>query len=125
MVLLKSFLLAALSLGSLVHAQEQPDGSVYRSDIVYPTEDTVWHVGEHVNVTFRDIKRSPDETVTLFFADARGDTLAGGPLSKNVFNFVVPSDAVSRGDGKSLLLAVHRNHFYLSTVDAVNVRILP
>lgn len=75
--------------------------------------------------TFREGKASPDDTVTLFFADDRGDTLAGGPLSKNVFHFTVPQGAVSKGqDGKSLLLAVHRNHFYLNSVDAVNVRIV-
>ncbi|KAI8139592.1 hypothetical protein BJV82DRAFT_521711 [Fennellomyces sp. T-0311] len=94
------------------------------ADIIYPTEGTVWKVGQHVNVTFRE-SIPPRETVSIFFANARSITLGGGPLTDHVFPFVVPSEALSKNGGTSLLLAVRREHFHLSSVDSVNVKVVP
>lgn len=67
----------------------------------------------------------PQETVDIFFANDRTDTLGSGPMTQHVFPFVVPAGAISPDDGTSLLLAVRRVNFYLNTVDAVNVRVVP
>lgn len=68
----------------------------------------------------------PLETVAIFFDQDRSDNLlAGGPLTQHVFKFTVPANAVSPDNGRSLLLAVRRKDFYLSTVDAVNVKVVP
>ncbi|KAI9025106.1 hypothetical protein CLU79DRAFT_718218 [Phycomyces nitens] len=94
------------------------------SSIVYPTEHTVWRVGQHVNVTFSE-KRPPKETVAIFFENDRKVMLGAGPLTETVFPFVVPAGAVSPPNGTSLLLAVKRENFYLQSVDGVNVVVLP
>ncbi|KAI9496573.1 hypothetical protein BDB00DRAFT_757938, partial [Zychaea mexicana] len=92
--------------------------------IIYPTEDTVWRVGEHVNVTFSD-DVPPNQTVSLFFANSRQTTLGGGPLDDLVFPFTVPASALSHNGGKSLLLAVRRENRHLSFVNEVNVAVVP
>ncbi|CDS07523.1 hypothetical protein LRAMOSA01472 [Lichtheimia ramosa] len=93
-------------------------------DIVYPTEGTVWKVGQHVNVTFKET-HPPVETVSIFFANDRSVTLGGGALSQtNVFPFDVPAGAVSPEGGTSLLLAVRRENLHLQNVDAVNVKVV-
>ncbi|KAI7904615.1 uncharacterized protein BX663DRAFT_502977 [Cokeromyces recurvatus] len=95
-----------------------------QGEIVYPLPNTTWHVGELVNVTFET--KQPQQVVSIFFF---GDNhiLAGGPLSKTVFPFTVPSEAVSGAaqNETSLLLAVRRLNSYLQTVDSVVVRVLP
>ncbi|KAI9268331.1 hypothetical protein BDA99DRAFT_435589, partial [Phascolomyces articulosus] len=94
-------------------------------DIIYPTKDTVWRIGQHVNVTFNDsVPRK--ETVSIFFSNARQTTLGGGPLGELVFPFTVPAAAMSKPGDKSLLLAVRRTEDRrLASVDAVNVVVLP
>jgi hypothetical protein len=51
--------------------------------------------------------------------------LAGGPIDKDAFNFIVPAAAISPPDGTSLLLAVRRQNRYLHAVDSVAIRVLP
>ncbi|KAG2202210.1 hypothetical protein INT47_002129 [Mucor saturninus] len=90
-------------------------------DIVYPQNYDTWYVGEHVNVTFK--AEEPDETVNIFFYQ-KSDSLAGGPITQKVFDFVVPPSAVSGPNETSLLLAVRRENHYLQTVDAVMLHVL-
>ncbi|KAL0088347.1 hypothetical protein J3Q64DRAFT_1875115 [Phycomyces blakesleeanus] len=118
-MLLPYFLLSVffLLIGDSVSQQET-------SSIVYPTENTVWRVGQHVNVTFSQ-KRPPKDTVAIFFENDRKVMLGAGPLTETVFKFVVPPGAVSPPNGTSLLLAVKRENFYLQSVDGVNVKVLP
>lgn len=91
-------------------------------DIDYPKNFDTWYVGEHVNVTFKRVE--PQETVNIFFYQ-KSDSLAGGPITQKVFDFVVPPSAVSGPDETSLLLAVRRENHYLQTVDAVMLHVLP
>ncbi|KAI9311659.1 hypothetical protein BX666DRAFT_913555 [Dichotomocladium elegans] len=119
---LKTFVILLVT--GLTIAQEirvKPNNST--GDIVYPTEDTVWRVGEYVNVTFRPTV-PPKETVAIFFANERNITLGGGDLTNLVFPFIVPVGALSPPNGKSLLLAIRRSHTYLASVDGVSVKVV-
>ncbi|GAA5805397.1 hypothetical protein EDC94DRAFT_537972 [Helicostylum pulchrum] len=91
-------------------------------DIISPQNNAIWYVGQHVNVTFR--QEDPNETVSIFFFN-QTKTLAGGPLTRNTFDFVVPPEAVSQNNGSSLLVAVRRRNRYLQSVDAVVIEVLP
>ncbi|KAG2229604.1 hypothetical protein BDF21DRAFT_414721 [Thamnidium elegans] len=91
-------------------------------EIISPSNREIWYVGQHVNVTFSQEK--PNETVSIFFFNQTG-TLAGGPLTRTTFDFVVPPDAVSRPNESSLLIAVKRKNRYLQAVDAVIIKVLP
>ncbi|GAN09850.1 hypothetical protein MAM1_0298d09383 [Mucor ambiguus] len=92
------------------------------AEIVFPTPNTTWYVGERVNVTFDE--GAPDETVAIFFFN-KTDTLAGGPMNHTSFPFTVPPSAISVPEnGTSLLLAVRRQNRYLQTVDSVVVRVI-
>ncbi|KAI7847474.1 hypothetical protein BDC45DRAFT_352836 [Circinella umbellata] len=116
---LKIFFILTIASLSVV-AQDDDTG-----DIIYPTPETVWRVGQHVNVTFSD-EVPEKETVSIFFSDARQTTLGGGPLDDRVFYFTVPAAALSRPGSTSLLLAVRRTEDRrLASVDAVNVRVIP
>ncbi|KAI9030693.1 hypothetical protein CLU79DRAFT_694675, partial [Phycomyces nitens] len=93
-------------------------------DIIYPTDDTVWVTGQHVNVTFRPTT-PPTETVSIFFNSDRTVSLGGGPGTQLVFDFIVPPLAISPPGERSLLIAVRRqrDHF-LQTIDAVNIKVI-
>ncbi|KAI8644308.1 hypothetical protein BD408DRAFT_430716 [Parasitella parasitica] len=99
-----------------------PVTSNSQGQILFPTVNTTWYVGERVNVTFKE--GAPSETVAIFFFD-KTDTLAGGPMNQTSFPFVVPPAAISVPEnGTSLLLAVRRQNKYLQTVDSVVVRVV-
>ncbi|KAI9468972.1 MAG: hypothetical protein EXX96DRAFT_589969 [Benjaminiella poitrasii] len=93
-----------------------------QGEIEYPLPNTTWHVGDLVNVTFKT--NNPQQTVSIFFFQT-SEIVAGGPLDKTTFPFVVPSDAVSSANGTTLLIAVRRMNRYLQTVDSVVVEVLP
>jgi hypothetical protein len=96
--------------------------STTQGSIICPKPNTTWYVGENVSVVFK--QDLPDQTVSIFFFD-QTITLAGGPISRGTFNFIVPAAALSPPGGTSLLLAVRRQNSYLQAVDSVVVRVLP
>ncbi|CEP20078.1 hypothetical protein [Parasitella parasitica] len=99
-----------------------PVTSNSQGQIVFPTPNTTWYVGERVNVTFNE--GVPDETVAIFFFN-KTDTLAGGPMNRTSFAFAVPPSAISVPEnGTSLLLAVRRQNRYLQTVDSVVMHVV-
>jgi hypothetical protein len=119
----KMFVKNAASTGSqtLFSNKDAVDGD--KNGIFYPPNNVTWYVGELVNVTYESTEPAV-ETVSIFFFD-KTDLLAGGPLTKKVFPFVVPANAVSPVGGTSLLLAVRRQNLYLQTVDSLIIQVLP
>ncbi|KAI9265630.1 hypothetical protein BY458DRAFT_221752 [Sporodiniella umbellata] len=91
-------------------------------DIIYPTNNTIWHIGEQVNVTFSEKDYGPNETVAIFIFD-HTEILAGGSLDQHVFSFVVPASAYTGPHNTALLLAVKRKSLYLQSVDSVVIHV--
>ncbi|KAG1051130.1 hypothetical protein G6F43_006647 [Rhizopus delemar] len=92
-------------------------------DIIYPQDNVTWHVGENVNVTFREANYNANETVSIFIF-GQTDILAGGPISQLVFPFTVPKSAYTGPNTTALLLAVRRINLYLQSVDAVVLHVV-
>ncbi|KAL4211427.1 MAD2 mitotic arrest deficient-like 2 [Rhizopus azygosporus] len=74
-------------------------------DIIYPTNNEVWHVNQQVSVIFREANYEPDETVSIYFFNLT-PVLAGGPLNQRVFTFTVPASAYTGPDNTATLVAV-------------------
>ncbi|CEG82876.1 hypothetical protein RMATCC62417_16868 [Rhizopus microsporus] len=75
------------------------------ADIIYPTNNEVWHVNQQVSVIFREANYEPDETVSIYFFNLTS-ILAGGPLSQRIFTFTVPASAYTGPDNTATLVAV-------------------
>ncbi|KAG1458521.1 hypothetical protein G6F56_006382 [Rhizopus delemar] len=91
-------------------------------DIIYPRNNETWHVGQEVNVTFNEANYGPNETVSIFIFQ-HTEILAGGPLNKRVFPFIVPASAYTGPINTALLLAVKRKSLYLQMVDSVIIHV--
>ncbi|RCH94112.1 hypothetical protein CU097_009566 [Rhizopus azygosporus] len=93
------------------------------ADIIYPTNNEVWHVNQQVSVIFREANYEPGETVSIYFFNLT-PVLAGGPLSQRIFTFTVPASAYTGPDNTATLVAVKRKNLYLQSVDSITLHVI-
>ncbi|KAI7896902.1 uncharacterized protein EV154DRAFT_585127 [Mucor mucedo] len=90
--------------------------------LTYPTDGTVWKVGEPVSVTFAP--GQPAETVNMYFSHDRSIVIGSGPISEGgSFEFIVPPNAVNPAGGPAELVVIHRVDLHLYSVDTIAIQI--
>ncbi|KAI8139593.1 hypothetical protein BJV82DRAFT_672565 [Fennellomyces sp. T-0311] len=100
--------------------------TIAQGNFIEPKENQILYAGQRTTVEYDPSDYTSNDTVSIFFDEARAHLLAGGPATQGKFTFTIPETAVTpEGRKGSTLLAVFRRNLYLHNVEDVFVKVLP